>query len=550
MSMSNLLGGVLQGLSQSYLTQKQRTADKASAEEKRQIDVLGKLATSGDPETAGWAQEQIRAIVEKGMPKAQRGIFQQLTAGMAPQQPQPRHSMEMRTEERLSPMGGPMSSAPLPPTKAGGPQPNPNMQAPAPPPQPSFAQAGTLGSMPSFARPEPPPAPEGVAPAVPSAPDANAQAMTMIDQIVSQYTNPTAQRIVRKRLLDQMAQQQMQQLFSTAATTPPRPAGVVQVVVQDDTSPTKWSSVSIIEEPTGTREIGRVKGVAPPASATPRADNQTFEEATYADWLKAVPKGYTADHVGYAKWKSDKSADAKGDQIYSVYPVQVGTNPDGSPIIQYLSPTAAQGKSPAKTIYGPGGEAITGTAKGYSTSPPPGVPSDVQTSLAGWTQAIGTIDRIIPQLKQLKDTLGPAAGRIQLAQTNNLGGMGLSNEQIRLAIDLRRLLMSQAFAEGGKQLTPTEKEEFKALNPALSDTFEQALIKAQQSRDYLDRRYKMRVEFLGPRQQGQVPAAPPLGITPPPTPDAGTGSPKVGDVKTFPNGRRGRWDGSGWEAVQ
>lgn len=32
--------------------------------------------------------------------------------------------------------------------------------------------------------------------------------------------------------------------------------------------------------------------------------------------------------------------------------------------------------------------------------------------------------------------------------------------------------------------------------------------------------------------------------------DGGAGAPKVGDVKTFPNGKRGRWDGKGWEQIQ
>lgn len=32
--------------------------------------------------------------------------------------------------------------------------------------------------------------------------------------------------------------------------------------------------------------------------------------------------------------------------------------------------------------------------------------------------------------------------------------------------------------------------------------------------------------------------------------DGSAGAPKVGDVKTFPNGKRGRWDGKGWEQIQ
>jgi len=33
-------------------------------------------------------------------------------------------------------------------------------------------------------------------------------------------------------------------------------------------------------------------------------------------------------------------------------------------------------------------------------------------------------------------------------------------------------------------------------------------------------------------------------------PSPKTGTPAVGTVKTFPNGKKGKWDGQGWEAIQ
>jgi hypothetical protein len=179
--------------------------------------------------------------------------------------------------------------------------------------------------------------------------------------------------------------------------------------------------------------------------------------------------------------------------------------------VVYKPRSQAAGMEAPRTVYDAQGNPTTGGMP-VSLTPPPSIPEGTQTSLTGWKLAIDQIDKdIIPQIQKMKESLGPLTGRITLAEITKLGGLGASKEQIQLATDMRRLLMSQAFAEGGKQLTPTEKEEFVALNPALTDTFDQAMIKAQRARDYLDRRYKTRLEVMPARQRGQLPASAPKG---------------------------------------
>lgn len=199
----------------------------------------------------------------------------------------------------------------------------------------------------------------------------------------------------------------------------------------------------------------------------------------------------------------------KEDQpVYTLYPVVTGTNSDGSPRVQYLSPAQAQGMQQAKTMYNTAGVGSTAGTP-FTTSPPPVVPEGTQINLAGWAHSIQQIESIEQQLDQAEANLGPLLGRITLAEVERLGGFGASEAEIQLATDLRRLLMSQAFAEGGKQLTDTEKIEFAATNPAMTDTFPQAIIKARQAKKYLADRYNIRVQTLGARQRPQVPAAPP-----------------------------------------
>lgn len=194
-----------------------------------------------------------------------------------------------------------------------------------------------------------------------------------------------------------------------------------------------------------------------------------------------------------------ENADAIGEPMYLT---MVGGKPT------WMPRSEAKYQPGAVTLYDAAGNASTGGVQGVSRTPPPAVPEGTQLSLSGWKLAIDQLDKnVIPQLRQAQSSIGPLIGRIKLAEIEKLGGMGASPKEIELAINLRRLLMSQAFAEGGKQLTPTEKEEFIALNPAMTDTFEQAIIKAQNARNYINDRYNMRLETMPVRQRNQIPGA-------------------------------------------
>lgn len=174
----------------------------------------------------------------------------------------------------------------------------------------------------------------------------------------------------------------------------------------------------------------------------------------------------------------------------------------------------------------------------------PSLPGTTMERIEGMKTALDLARPVAAKLTS-KRSFGPVAGRMTLAEINKLGGAGASKEDIALATELHRLVTTQAFANGGKQLTPTELEQFERLNPALSDTLDQAIIKTQQSIQFLQMRLKNTVDTLTPRQRELV--NPNLVNT---GPDQQPGQPKVGDTKQFPNGRKAQWDGKGWKAIQ
>jgi hypothetical protein len=69
---------------------------------------------------------------------------------------------------------------------------------------------------------------------------------------------------------------------------------------------------------------------------------------------------------------------------------------------------------------------------------------------------------------------------------------------------MRNLLKTQAFAEGGKQLTPTERKEFEVTSPNLNDSLQQALAKTRSVRRLLTRALNNRLNAMSPRQRGQL----------------------------------------------
>lgn len=180
--------------------------------------------------------------------------------------------------------------------------------------------------------------------------------------------------------------------------------------------------------------------------------------------------------------------------------------PDGVPRI-VPNITAAQGRMPTpRTLYEPSGRPTTAGVPGISTTAPSPVPATTQEFLGftgAWIQSMKEVEQDLYS-GRIK-TLGPVLGRLKMLEFEKFGGTGASPEEIDLASRLHRLITEAAFANGGKQLTITEYTQFKRLNPTLEDTVQQALIKARQSIQYLERKMSERARMLGYRQFEQLP---------------------------------------------
>lgn len=195
----------------------------------------------------------------------------------------------------------------------------------------------------------------------------------------------------------------------------------------------------------------------------------------------------------------------------------------GEPMYQVLGPgsmpvwaprSQAIGQPAPRTVYGPDGTPTTGGAPGVSLTPPPGISDTTQQSIAGMKDALSQFSNVQQMLSEPKfATLGPLMGRVKLAEINKLGGMGATPDELRLATTLQRLLSSQAFAEGGKQLTSTELEQFKLITPSFNDTVASATIKTREAIKFLNQKMQNRISVMPVRQRNQLNPT----ITPPPT---------------------------------
>lgn len=182
-----------------------------------------------------------------------------------------------------------------------------------------------------------------------------------------------------------------------------------------------------------------------------------------------------------------------------LYPVVSGDT------VTYVPRSQAAGRSAPRTLYDLSGMPTTAGREGLSTTPPPTLPTGVQDQIAGIKTTLKQFSDVESKLNNPRyANFGPVVGRITLAEVDKLGGAGATKEQIELANALQRLLTSQAFAEGGKQLTPTEYEQFEKLTPSLKDTLPQAIIKARAAIAFLRQKHADRVSMIPERQRGQV----------------------------------------------
>jgi len=207
------------------------------------------------------------------------------------------------------------------------------------------------------------------------------------------------------------------------------------------------------------------------------------------------------------------------------------------PQSQILTTTTAEG--PAIAEYNPtrgaGGGKLKVIQQGAVKGTVPGIEGGVAKEIAG----LGTAYRSMSELQKLLPQVatGPLWGRFRSVEMRHLGGWGATPEEIQVATQMN-MLMRTAFDTAGASLTEHEKAIFAGIFPGPNDTLETALVKIPESIKYIQGRMSDRKGLLTPMQRSQTQL-----------PDVGANTPKVGERKTFPNGKQGEWDGRGWKVV-
>ncbi len=193
-------------------------------------------------------------------------------------------------------------------------------------------------------------------------------------------------------------------------------------------------------------------------------------------------------------------ARAVASNVGGVYPIIKGND------VVYADRAGAIGQSAPRTLYDAAGNPSVAGQEGRSTSAPPMPSGTAQQRLSGFKIALDQakdISALLDPKNNPNALFGPLAGRVTLAEVSKLGGMGASPQQVELATRLQRFLSSQAFADGGKQLTPTELEQFRAVSPALTDTIEQAVLKTRLALEFIQKRGQADIDVMPPRERAQ-----------------------------------------------
>ncbi len=282
------------------------------------------------------------------------------------------------------------------------------------------------------------------------------------------------------------------------------PAHMAQAKLKDET--VNWPIVST-ELATKFPEYGIKAGekIAPEtlrsliSADTQRGKDQPPPRTPQANDLRNIEAGNWNDNPWKITPQQAKQFLAQADNGEPLYPVVQGNQ------IVYRPRSQAAGQAAPRTLYDPQGMPSVGGNQGMSTTPPPTIPATQQNRISGFTVALkqaGDIQDILNQNPE--QAFGPVAGRVTLAEIGKLGGMGASQKEIEIATRLQRFLSSQAFADGGKQLTPTELEQFALVSPALTDTLPTALTKTRLSIQFLKDRGKADFDVMPPRQKQQL----------------------------------------------
>lgn len=161
-----------------------------------------------------------------------------------------------------------------------------------------------------------------------------------------------------------------------------------------------------------------------------------------------------------------------------------------------------------------------------------------RNAFIGAGSSYSDLDNVLTNFEKAdaKGLLGPVVGRASEFSVKYLGGAGLSEEDRALIQSLDRARTMAAFAEGGKQLTGTEKEYFDLNYPRLQSTTDPKVFirLAREIQGVIKRNAEKRRSLISPVRRptdeqfnqlfstpGTAPAGPGPGATPKAAPPPG-----------------------------
>ena len=176
------------------------------------------------------------------------------------------------------------------------------------------------------------------------------------------------------------------------------------------------------------------------------------------------------------------------------HPKPVYGGPTGRDLLGFVAPNGAFTPAPVNPA----------TGLPYQTTPDPNIAQGSRTEIAARDSVLGLIDDVDNRVKGIESTLGPVMGTLLKVQMKYLGGYGTTPQEQEAATALATLLSERSFAEGGKNLTGTEKEMLSSQLPAPTDTVEQALSKLRVVKQFLTGKQRNALEILSPDQYDHV----------------------------------------------
>lgn len=193
---------------------------------------------------------------------------------------------------------------------------------------------------------------------------------------------------------------------------------------------------------------------------------------------------------------------------YDITREQLQMNKDGTfvaiPVTAHKSeppPVLQGGGVPKPVSSGGGGGGVRDTGVQGNVQ----IPAQIQENISGINTSLKLANQILPKLNDPKfmekASLGPGWGHLTVAEWQKAGGLGVTKEGNDLLNDMQRLTSSEAFINGGKQLTETELRQFTKLLPQPTDTLDKAVTQTKKAIEFLQTKKKARAETLTPAQR-------------------------------------------------